>query len=69
MKEGSFQTCCCSHVSTKCDMFSVILLQLDTIGLICSLEICVFSLGSEVWVSLVLLGVYRIQTILVLKIC
>ena len=32
--EGSFFTCGCSHLSTNCDMSSVILLQLDTIGLI-----------------------------------
>ena len=32
--EGRFFTCGCSHLSTNCDMGSVILLQLDTIGLI-----------------------------------
>ena len=32
--EGSFFTCGCSHLSTNCDMGSVTLLQLDTIGLI-----------------------------------
>ena len=51
MKEGSFRTCGCSHVSTNCDTFSVILLQLDTVGLTCSLEFCGFSLGSKAWVS------------------
>ena len=34
MKGGIFFTCGCSHLSTNCDMGSVILLQLDTIGLI-----------------------------------
>ena len=32
--EGRFFTCGCGHLSTNCDMGSVILLQLDTIGLI-----------------------------------
>ena len=32
--EGSFLTCGCSHLSTNWDMRSVMLLQLDTIGLI-----------------------------------
>ena len=32
--EGKFFTCGCNHLSTNWDMDSVILLQLDTIGLI-----------------------------------
>ena len=32
--EGNFLTCGCNHLSTNWDMRSVILLQLDTIGLI-----------------------------------
>ena len=40
--EGSFFTCGCSHLSTNCEIGSVMLLQLDTMGLIPIGFLCIF---------------------------
>ena len=42
MCDGSCFTYGCSHLSTNCEIFSVMLLQLDTIGLVLIGFLCIF---------------------------
>ena len=59
--EGSFFTNGWSHLSTNCDVGSMMLLQLDTIGLMLIGILCIFS-RNIVWMCENCLGVYRNHT-------